>query len=82
VADSQEGLRSMKLVASVTTDRTEQFMLNILRLSMLIISCFYYFQAYFVITFLYEGIATSINMQILSSLFLIVVNNNKKKYYV
>jgi hypothetical protein len=55
------------------TGMTKHFMFHILWISILRFLYFNFFSAYFCIIFLPNGIATSINKQVLSFLFLIII---------
>jgi hypothetical protein len=56
------------------TGMTKHFMFHILWISILRFLYFNFFSAYFCIIFLSDGIATSINKQVLSFLFLIIIS--------
>jgi hypothetical protein len=60
-------------VAPMITDMIKHFMFHIRWISILKFLCFNFFSDSFCITFLSDGIATSISKQILSFLFLIIM---------
>jgi hypothetical protein len=61
-------------VAPMITCMTKHFMFHIRRISILKLLYFNFFSDSFCITFLSDGIATSISKQILSFLFLIIMS--------